>query len=59
MFSLAPLHDQIAAVCPIVSVVAPTPDSATWFIVYDEAATDEQKAAAEEVLGAFRSGGTA
>jgi hypothetical protein len=51
---LVPIHDEIATVCPILSVVAPTVDEATWFIVFDEAATDEQKAAAQEMLDSYK-----
>ena len=53
---LAPhdVHDAVAEVCPIDGMSFPVfEDKATWQVHYSDDATDEQKAAAQDVIDAI------
>jgi hypothetical protein len=47
-------HDAVAAVCPILGVrIGKRSDRSTWEILFAEAASAEQKAAAQAILDSF------
>jgi hypothetical protein len=54
IFDMTYLHDQIAAVCPILCLTVGDPnDKTTWSIAYDPSATAAQQQAAQSVLANF------
>lgn len=54
MINAGTIHDLIAPVCPIKGVSMGTPDNkASWVVLFDDAATDQQKTAARAVIDAF------
>lgn len=49
------LHNDIAAVCPIQSIITlDVIDKSTWFIAFDPAATEAQRAAGQAVLDQYQ-----
>lgn len=48
------IHDAIAAICPIKGIsIGSFSDKATWSLVFDQAATDAQKQAAQAAINFF------